>query len=190
MNSTQRCSISPNAFFKLKKASIWKRRYLWSHPIVSTIPARRMLVFRGRSVWLPCATSKRAKNLTSIMPCAMVRTMTSLIVIAVLRIVAAVSEAQTGRAPTYGKNITVTSCHILRGALKNSKPKYISLLKNFACSVADNQTRIAKLNVKSTQSVFMFNSFALRIYLVALILRLILVLFACGLGIGLADMFQ
>src|SRR5687768_14374081 len=36
----------------------------------------------------------------------------------------------------------------------------------------------------------MFNSFAFRIYLVALILRLIPVIFARGLGIGLDDMFQ
>src|SRR5687768_16280816 len=46
------------------------------------------------------------------------------------------------------------------------------------------------MNVKSAPSVFMFNSFALRIYLVALVLRLIPVLFARGLGIGLDDMFQ
>ena len=46
------------------------------------------------------------------------------------------------------------------------------------------------MKVKSAQSVFMFNSFALRIYLVALVLRLIPVLFMRGLGIGLDDMFQ
>ena len=46
------------------------------------------------------------------------------------------------------------------------------------------------MKVKSAQSVFMFNSFAFRIYLAALILRLIPVIFARGLGIGLDDMFQ
>ena len=46
------------------------------------------------------------------------------------------------------------------------------------------------MKVKSAQSAFMFNSFAFRIYLVALILRLIPVIFARGLGIGLDDMFQ
>ena len=45
--------------------------------------------------------------------------------------------------------------------------------------------------VQSAQSVFMFfKSFAFRIYIVALILRLIPVLLARGLGIGLDDMFQ
>src|SRR5688572_33245322 len=46
------------------------------------------------------------------------------------------------------------------------------------------------MKVKSAQSVLMFNSFALRIYLVALVLRLIPVFLAQGLGIGLDDMFQ
>jgi hypothetical protein len=46
------------------------------------------------------------------------------------------------------------------------------------------------MNVKSAQSVSMFKSFAFRIYIVALILRLIPVIFARGLGIGLDDMFQ
>lgn len=46
------------------------------------------------------------------------------------------------------------------------------------------------MNVKSTQSVSMFKSFAFRIYIVALILRLIPVILARGLGIGLDDMFQ
>ena len=47
------------------------------------------------------------------------------------------------------------------------------------------------MNVKSTQSVFMFNkSFAFRIFVVALALRLIPVIAARGLGIGLDDMFQ
>jgi hypothetical protein len=47
------------------------------------------------------------------------------------------------------------------------------------------------MNVKSAQSVFMFKkSFAFRIFIVALILRLIPVLAARGLGIGLDDMFQ
>jgi hypothetical protein len=45
--------------------------------------------------------------------------------------------------------------------------------------------------VQSAQSVFMFyKSFAFRIYIAALILRLIPVLLARGLGIGLDDMFQ
>jgi hypothetical protein len=46
------------------------------------------------------------------------------------------------------------------------------------------------MNVKSTQSVFMFRSFAFRIFVVALVLRLIPVILARGLGIGLDDMFQ
>src|SRR5688500_5626149 len=46
------------------------------------------------------------------------------------------------------------------------------------------------MNVKSAQSVFMFKSFAFRIYIVALVLRLIPVILARGLGIGLDDMFQ
>ena len=48
------------------------------------------------------------------------------------------------------------------------------------------------MNVKSAQSVFliMHKSFALRIFIVALILRLIPVIAARGLGIGLDDMFQ
>jgi dolichyl-phosphate-mannose-protein mannosyltransferase len=46
------------------------------------------------------------------------------------------------------------------------------------------------MNVKSVQSVFMFKSFVFRIYLVALVLRLIPVILARGLGIGLDDMFQ
>ncbi len=50
------------------------------------------------------------------------------------------------------------------------------------------------MHVKSTQSVFMFKkhitSFAFRIFVVALVLRLIPVIFARGLGIGLDDMFQ
>jgi hypothetical protein len=46
------------------------------------------------------------------------------------------------------------------------------------------------MNVKSAQSVFIFKSFALRIFIVALVLRLIPVILARGLGIGLDDMFQ
>src|SRR5688572_20411515 len=46
------------------------------------------------------------------------------------------------------------------------------------------------MNVKSAQSVFMFKSFAFRIYIVALVLRLIPVILTRGLGIGLDDMFQ
>ena len=46
------------------------------------------------------------------------------------------------------------------------------------------------MNVKSVQSVFMFKSFVFRIYIVALVLRLIPVILARGLGIGLDDMFQ
>ncbi len=47
------------------------------------------------------------------------------------------------------------------------------------------------MNVKSAQSVFIFlKSFAFRIFIVALILRLIPVIAARGLGIGLDDMFQ
>src|SRR5215213_7530904 len=52
------------------------------------------------------------------------------------------------------------------------------------------------MNVKSAQSVFTFTnetsgkSFAFRIFIVALVLRLIPVIFARGLGIGLDDMFQ
>lgn len=47
------------------------------------------------------------------------------------------------------------------------------------------------MNVQSAQSVFMFlKSFALRIFLVGLVLRLIPVLVSRGLGIGLDDMFQ
>ena len=46
------------------------------------------------------------------------------------------------------------------------------------------------MHVQSTQSVFMFKSFAFRIFIVALVLRLIPVLAARGLGIGLDDMFQ
>jgi hypothetical protein len=46
------------------------------------------------------------------------------------------------------------------------------------------------MNVKSAQSVFMFTRFAFRIYIVALVLRLIPVILARGLGIGLDDMFQ
>jgi hypothetical protein len=46
------------------------------------------------------------------------------------------------------------------------------------------------MNVKSAQSVFMFKSFAFRMFLVALVLRLIPVILASGLGIGLDDMFQ
>src|SRR3970040_959338 len=46
------------------------------------------------------------------------------------------------------------------------------------------------MNVKSAQSVFMFKSFAFRIFIVALILRLIPVILARGLGIGLDDMVQ
>jgi len=46
------------------------------------------------------------------------------------------------------------------------------------------------MNVKSAQSVFMFKSFAFRIYIVAFILRLIPVILGRGLGIGLDDMFQ
>jgi hypothetical protein len=46
------------------------------------------------------------------------------------------------------------------------------------------------MKVKSAQSVFSFNSFAFRIFMVALILRLLPVILARGLGIGLDDMFQ
>ncbi len=47
------------------------------------------------------------------------------------------------------------------------------------------------MNVKSAQSVFMFfKSFPFRIFIVALVLRLIPVIAARGLGIGLDDMFQ
>ena len=46
------------------------------------------------------------------------------------------------------------------------------------------------MNVQSAQSVLNFKSFPFRIYIVALILRLIPVLLARGLGIGLDDMFQ
>jgi hypothetical protein len=47
------------------------------------------------------------------------------------------------------------------------------------------------MNVKSAQSVFMFNkTFAFRIFIIALVLRLIPVIVARGLGIGLDDMFQ
>lgn len=55
---------------------------------------------------------------------------------------------------------------------------------------SQNQTRIAKMNVQSSQSVFLLKSFAFRIFMVALILRLIPVILARGLGIGLDDMFQ
>jgi hypothetical protein len=46
------------------------------------------------------------------------------------------------------------------------------------------------MNVKSAPSVFMFKTFAFRIFIVALVLRLIPVILARGLGIGLDDMFQ
>lgn len=46
------------------------------------------------------------------------------------------------------------------------------------------------MNVQSAQSVFLLKSFAVRIFIVALVLRLIPVLLARGLGIGLDDMFQ
>src|SRR5512138_123909 len=46
------------------------------------------------------------------------------------------------------------------------------------------------MTVKSTQSVFMLKSFALRLFVVALVLRLVPVILARGLGIGLDDMFQ
>src|SRR5690349_11829037 len=46
------------------------------------------------------------------------------------------------------------------------------------------------MNVQSSQSVLNFKSFAFRIFIVALILRLVPVLLARGLGIGLDDMFQ
>ncbi|HEU4744977.1 MAG TPA: hypothetical protein VFS61_07065, partial [Anaerolineales bacterium] len=46
------------------------------------------------------------------------------------------------------------------------------------------------MNVQSAQSVFMLKSFAFRIFMIALILRLIPVILARGLGIGLDDMFQ
>lgn len=52
------------------------------------------------------------------------------------------------------------------------------------------KTRIAQGNVQSAQSVFSLKSFPLRIFLVALVLRLIPVILARGLGIGLDDMFQ
>jgi hypothetical protein len=56
--------------------------------------------------------------------------------------------------------------------------------------LSPKKTRIAKMNVQSAQSVLRFNSFPARIYIVALILRLIPVILARGLGIGLDDMFQ
>src|SRR5574341_842571 len=46
------------------------------------------------------------------------------------------------------------------------------------------------MNVESDRSVFMFKSFALRIFIVAVVLRLIPVILGRGLGIGLDDMFQ
>lgn len=46
------------------------------------------------------------------------------------------------------------------------------------------------MHVKSAPSVFMFKSFAFRIFIVALVLRLIPIIAARGLGIGLDDMFQ
>ncbi len=46
------------------------------------------------------------------------------------------------------------------------------------------------MNVKSAQSVFMLKTFAFRIFVVALLLRLIPIIAARGLGIGLDDMFQ
>ena len=46
------------------------------------------------------------------------------------------------------------------------------------------------MNVQSSQSVFMLKSFAFRIFIIALVLRLIPVILARGLGIGLDDMFQ
>jgi hypothetical protein len=46
------------------------------------------------------------------------------------------------------------------------------------------------MNVQSAQSVLNFKSFAFRIFIVALVLRLVPVLLAHGLGIGLDDMFQ
>jgi hypothetical protein len=55
---------------------------------------------------------------------------------------------------------------------------------------SNEKTRIAKRNVKSAQSVLTINSFSFKIYIVALILRLIPVILARGLGIGLDDMFQ
>jgi hypothetical protein len=55
---------------------------------------------------------------------------------------------------------------------------------------SQDKTRIAKMNVESAQSVFLFKSFAFRIFVVALVLRLIPVILARGLGIGLDDMFQ
>src|SRR5687767_5119995 len=53
-----------------------------------------------------------------------------------------------------------------------------------------SKTRIARMNVKSAQSVLSLKSFAFRIFIVALVLRLIPVILARGLGIGLDDMFQ
>ncbi|HSL46521.1 MAG TPA: hypothetical protein VK897_24015 [Anaerolineales bacterium] len=46
------------------------------------------------------------------------------------------------------------------------------------------------MKVESAQSVLTFKSFAFRIFIVALVLRLIPVILARGLGIGLDDMFQ
>jgi len=46
------------------------------------------------------------------------------------------------------------------------------------------------MNVKSMESVLLLKSFAFRIFIVALVLRLIPVILAHGLGIGLDDMFQ
>jgi hypothetical protein len=46
------------------------------------------------------------------------------------------------------------------------------------------------MNVKSWQSVFMFKSLVFRIYIITLVLRLMPVILARGLGMGLDDMFQ
>ena len=46
------------------------------------------------------------------------------------------------------------------------------------------------MNVQSARSVLMLRSFAFRIFIIALVLRLIPVILARGLGIGLDDMFQ
>lgn len=46
------------------------------------------------------------------------------------------------------------------------------------------------MNVRSWQSVFICKSLVFRIYIITLVLRLMPVILARGLGIGLDDMFQ
>src|SRR5215216_158305 len=114
------------------------------------------------------------------------RTTMSSPAIAAVRIAAAKSKVPIGCALNYGKNMTATSCRIWPAASKRSKPR---CLRQHELE-SNNKTRIAWMNVKSAQSVFMVNSFAYRIFIVSLLLRLIPVLAARGLGIGLDDMFQ